>query len=54
MTAIKLFAWDFHGTLEEGTEVGFAEILRKIAKDIDYEANVDLEEVRRLFWRKCS
>jgi len=26
----KLFAWDFHGTLEQGTEVGFAEILREI------------------------
>ena len=26
----KLFAWDFHGTLEVETEVDFAEILREI------------------------
>ncbi len=28
----KIFAWDFHGTLEQGTEVGFWHILKQIAK----------------------
>ena len=45
----KLFAWDFHGTLEQGTEVGFAEILRRLAKDIKYKVKIDLEEVRKLY-----
>jgi len=49
MIKMKLFAWDFHGTLEEGTEVGFADILRKIAKEINYKTNIELEEVRKLF-----
>ncbi len=46
---IKLFAWDFHGTLEQGTEVGFVEILRKLAREINYETKIELEEVRKLF-----
>ena len=45
----KLFAWDFHGTLEQGTEVGFAEILKNLAREINYETKIELEEVRRLF-----
>ena len=45
----KLFAWDFHGTLEQGTEVGFAEILRDLAKSINYPVKIELEEVRRLY-----
>lgn len=46
---IKLFAWDFHGTLEQGTEVGFMEILKKLAKENNYDAKIELEEVRKLF-----
>ena len=49
MTKAKLFAWDFHGTLEQGTEVGFAVILRKLAQEINYQTIIELEEVRRLF-----
>ena len=45
----KLFAWDFHGTLEQGTEVGFAEILRKLARENNYKTTVRLTEVRKLF-----
>lgn len=45
----KLFAWDFHGTLETGTEVGFAEILRKLARENNYKTTIKLEEVRKLF-----
>src|SRR3989338_5017278 len=45
----KLFAWDFHGTLEQGIEVGFAQILRDLAKSIDYPVKIELEEVRRLY-----
>src|SRR3990167_6953407 len=45
----KLFAWDFHGTLEQGTEVGFAEILRNLAKEINYQTKIELEEVRKLY-----
>ena len=50
MTKIqKLFAWDFHGTLEQGTEVGFAEILRKLARENNYKTTIKLTEVRKLF-----
>ena len=45
----KLFAWDFHGTLEQGTEVGFAEILRKLARENNYKTTIKLTEVRKLF-----
>ena len=43
----KLFAWDFHGTLEMGTEVGFAQILRKIARKINYKTTISLSQVRK-------
>ena len=46
---LKLFAWDFHGTLEQGTEIGFAEILRKLARENNYKTTVRLTEVRKLF-----
>lgn len=49
MKKAKLFAWDFHGTLENGTEVGFAEILKRLALEINYETQIELEEVRRMF-----
>lgn len=49
MKIVKLFAWDFHGTLEQGTEVGFAEILKRLAVEIKYETKIELEEVRRMF-----
>lgn len=45
----KLFAWDFHGTLEQGTEVGFADILRGLAKIYQIRRKITLGEVRRLF-----
>ena len=45
----KLFAWDFHGTLEQGTEVGFAEMLRKLARENNYKTTIKLAEVRKLF-----
>ncbi len=45
----KLFSWDFHGTLEEGTEVGFTEILRQLAKEFNIEREIELAEVRQLF-----
>lgn len=46
---MKLFAWDFHGTLEQGTEVGFAHLLSDLAESIDYPIKVELEEVRKLY-----
>jgi len=46
---VKLFAWDFHGTLEQGTEVGFTELLKELAKSIKYDAKIELEEVRKLY-----
>ena len=45
----KLFAWDFHGTLEQGTEVGFCDILRKLAHQINHKTKIELEEVRALY-----
>ena len=45
----KLFAWDFHGTLEQGTEVGFAEMLRKLARENNYKTTIKLAQVRKLF-----
>lgn len=46
---MKLFAWDFHGTLEQGTEIGFAHLLSDLAKSINYPIKVELEEVRKLY-----
>lgn len=45
----KLFAWDFHGTLEKGTEVGFADILRELARGYKIRRQITLGEVRKLF-----
>ncbi|MEX2028467.1 MAG: HAD hydrolase-like protein [Candidatus Curtissbacteria bacterium] len=45
----KLFSWDFHGTLEEGTEVGFAEILKQLAHEFGIEREIELDEVRQHF-----
>lgn len=45
----KIFAWDFHGTLEQGTDVGFFEILRELSVQIKYEVNIELSEVRKLY-----
>lgn len=46
---MKIFAWDFHGTLEQGVEVGFWHILKLIAKDHGIQENFKLTEVRRLY-----
>ncbi len=45
----KLFAWDFHGTLEEGAEVGFFEILKKLAKKYKPVRKIILSEVRKKY-----
>ena len=45
----KLFAWDFHGTLEQGTEVGFMQILKELAREINYPLKINLSEVRKLY-----
>jgi len=45
----KLFAWDFHGTLEEGVEVGFFEILKKLAKNYNAGRKITLSEVRKKY-----
>jgi len=46
---MKLFAWDFHGTLEQGTPVGFAQLLKDLAKSINYPIKVDVEGVKKLY-----
>lgn len=48
-TKPKLFAWDFHGTLEEGTEVGFAQLLKIVAKEFKLPRRIDIRRVRKLF-----
>lgn len=45
----KLFAWDFHGTLEEGVEVGFFEILKKLAKKYKGGTKITLRRVREKY-----
>src|SRR3990167_6020966 len=45
----KLFAWDFHGTLERGVEIGFWHILKQLAKKWQIKEDFKLEEVRRLY-----
>lgn len=45
----KLFAWDFHGTLEQGTDVGFTQILRVLSKEYLIVKRIELVEVRKLF-----
>src|SRR3972149_8153024 len=45
----KLFVWDFHGTLEEGVEVGFFEILKKIAKKNKADRKITLRQVREKY-----
>lgn len=46
---MKIFAWDFHGTLEQGVEVGFWHILKKLAKAKKIQGDFKLVEVRRLY-----
>ena len=45
----KLFAWDFHGTLEEGVEVGFFEILKQLKKEYKTNVKITLSEVRKKY-----
>lgn len=45
----KLFAWDFHGTLEEGVEVGFFEILKQLKKEYRTDVKITLPEVRKKY-----
>ena len=45
----ELFAWDFHGTLERGVEIGFWHILKQLAKKWQIKEDFKLEEVRRLY-----
>lgn len=47
--SFKIFAWDFHGTLERGVEVGFWHILKQIAKERRIRENFKLSEVRGLY-----
>lgn len=46
---MKIFAWDFHGTLEQGVEVGFWHILKDLAHEREIKENFKLSEVRRLY-----
>jgi phosphoglycolate phosphatase-like HAD superfamily hydrolase len=45
----KLFAWDFHGTLEQGTDISFAEVLNALAKDFGTKKKINLAEVKKMF-----
>ena len=45
----KVFVWDFHGTLEEGVEIGFFEILKKLAKKFKADRKITLFEVREKY-----
>jgi phosphoglycolate phosphatase-like HAD superfamily hydrolase len=49
MSRFKVFAWDFHGTLERGVEVGFWHILKEIARKRGIRENFKLSEVRKLY-----
>ena len=45
----KVFVWDFHGTLEEGVEIGFFEILKKLAKGNKAGRKITLSAVREKY-----
>lgn len=45
----KLFAWDFHGTLEEGVEVGFWQILKQLRKKYKTSVKITLPAVRKKY-----
>lgn len=45
----KLFAWDFHGTLEEDVEVGFFEILKQLKTEYKTDVKITLSEVRKKY-----
>ena len=47
--SFKIFAWDFHGTLERGVEVGFWQILKILAKEHKIAEDFKLEDVRKLY-----
>ncbi len=46
---MKIFAWDFHGTLEQGVEVGFWHILKQLAAVGNIKEDFKLDEVRKLY-----
>ena len=45
----NLFVWDFHGTLEEGVEVGFCDLLKQLSKIYPTDVAINLKGVRQLY-----
>lgn len=46
---MKLFVWDFHGTLEKGNVKALHEILNKVAHEFDLERNISFETTVRMY-----
>lgn len=49
---MKLFIWDFHGTLEKGNEYAAIEITNEVLKERGYKKRVDEELHRHLYGKK--
>ncbi|MBI4224764.1 MAG: HAD family hydrolase [Candidatus Sungbacteria bacterium] len=49
---MKLFIWDFHGTLEKGTEWAAYEITNRVLHEYGYDQRMDEQLVHRLYGKK--
>ena len=49
---MKLFVWDFHGTLEKGNELAVLEISNLILKKHDYKERFLESQCRELYGEK--
>ncbi len=49
---MKLFVWDFHGTLEKGNEKAVLEITNKILRDSGYDRQMSVDENSTLYGKK--
>jgi len=49
---MKLFIWDFHGTLEKGTERAVHEITNRVLEEQGYDERIDEDMLHRLYGRK--
>jgi len=46
---MKLFVWDFHGTLEKGNVEALHEILNKVAHVFNIQKQINLETTIRMY-----
>lgn len=49
---MKLFIWDFHGTLEKGTERAAYEITNRVLREYGYKERMDEKLMHQLYGKK--